>query len=221
MAGFIFDMDGCLLDTIGLWFASEQSVLETAGITLAKEQRDELNTLTLEEAGAWFHDRFGIMGSGQEVARAIVDFMIDSYRTKAAANPGAKEFVRALHEAGAPMCVLSSSPQAFLQAGLGCAGLKEFFADDLVISAEDQGLTKRNPSTFEYVCGLLGTGLADTWLFDDSWYAIATAHETGLRTVGVFSSDGCGTHGELGRYADMVVDDFAGLDPADFLKPAR
>ena len=221
MHGFIFDMDGCLLDSIWLWFEAEQRVLDSIGLKMTKEQRDELNTLTLAEAGAWFHERFGILGSGKQVEKVILDYMIDAYRTIVQANPGVLDFVDALARAGAPMCVLSSSPQAFLQAGLGHAGLKGYFPDDLVISAEDAGLTKRNRSTFEHVCAKLGTQPADTWLFDDSWYALATAHETGLRTVGVHSSDGCGTLEELGRYCDKVIEDFTELDPADFLHDAR
>ena len=217
MAGFIFDMDGCLLDSIWLWHEAEQGVLDTAGITLTKEERDKLNALTLEEAGAWFHDRFGIMGSGEEVARAVVSHMLDVYRTKVEANPGVVDFVRALHDAGAPMCVLSSSPQAFLQAGLGHAGLLDFFPEDRVLSAEDKGLKKREPSTFAKVCAMLGTKPADTWLFDDSWYALATAKGAGLRIVGTHSVDSCGTHEELAEYSDLVIDDFCGLNPADFL----
>ncbi len=218
MTGFIFDMDGCLLDTIWLWHEAEQRVLDTAGISLTKDQRDELNSLTLEEAGAWFHKQFGILGSGHEVSRAIVDYMLEFYRTKAEPNPGAFDFVKALHEAGAPMCVLSSSPQAFMQAGLGHAQLSQFFPADLIISAEDQGLKKREPKTFAHVCGLLGTSPGDTWLFDDSWYALATAHDAGLHTVGTYSSDGCATHAELARYCDKVVDDFCGLNAGDFLQ---
>ena len=218
MTGFIFDMDGCLLDTIWLWHEAEQNVLEHAGVTLSKSERDELNALTLEEAGAWFHDRFGIMDDGEEVVRTIVEYMLEYYSTKAEANPGVVDFVRAVYDAGAPMCVLSSSPQAFLQAGLGHAGLKGFFADSLIISADDMGLTKRNPSTFHHVCSLLGTDPADTWLFDDSWYALACAHDTGLCTVGTFSSDDCGSHDELARYCERVVDDFTELVVSDFLK---
>ena len=136
--------------------------------------------------------------------------------TPSQANPGAVEFVHSISAVGAPLCVLSSSPQAFLQAGLAHAGLKGFFDDSLIISAEDEGWSKRNVRTFDLVCERLGSRPNDTWLFDDSWYALATAHKAGLHTVGTFSDDRCGSHEELARYCDLVVDDFLSLSLGDF-----
>lgn len=217
MAGFIFDMDGCLLDSIRAWHTVDKRLCESAGITLSKEERDELSTFTLPEAADWFHERFGILGSGSEVVQVMMGYLLDFYRTEAAANPGVEAFLQAVDDSGAPMCVLSSSPQSFLQAGLSTAGLKRFFSDELVISAEDRGWAKRKTDTFQKVCALLGTDPEETWLFDDSWYAVATAREAGLRTVGTFSANECGTHEELARHADYVIDDFTELDFADFL----
>ena len=212
MSGFIFDMDGVLLDSIHIWHKSERMILDMAGITLTKEQRDELNALTLEEAGQWFHDLFGIMRDGKQVSEAIVDHMLTFYRDEVQAKPGALEFVRAVHEAGEPLCVLSSSPQAFLQAGLAHAQIKQYFQPELIISAEDAGLKKRSPGTFSRVCELLGTQPGETWLFDDSWYALETARDEGLRCVGIYSSDNCGTRVELARYAEFVADDFTSFN---------
>lgn len=217
MTGFIFDMDGVLLDSIHIWHEAEQKVLDAAGLVLTKEQRDKLNALTLEEAGVWFHEEFGVFQDGEQVARAITDYMLAFYNNKVEAKAGAVDFVRAAYEAGMPMSVLSSSPQSFIQAGLGHTGLKPFFKDELVISAEDGSMKKRSPETFHRICEMLGTSPHETWLFDDSWYALATAHDVGLHCVGVFSSDGCGTHEELGRYSEVVADDFTGFSLRDFL----
>lgn len=218
MSGFIFDMDGCLLDSIKAWHALDKRVCESAGVTLSKEERDELSTLTLPEAAVWFHEEFGILESGDAVVKVMTGFLLEFYQTEVEPNLGAVEFVRALHDAGAPLCVLSSSPQAFMQAGLARAGLKRFFDDELIISAEDRGWAKRKPETFTKVCALMGARPTDTWLFDDSWYAPASAREAGLRAVGVFSSELCGSHEELARYCERVIDDFTELDAGEFLK---
>ena len=162
--GFILDCDGTLMDTIGAWHESEQMILAEAGITLTKEQRDELNTLTLEEAGAFFHDNFGLRGGAEEVVQAILAYLLEFYRTRSEANPGALDFVKSAYEAGVPMAVLSSSPQSFLQAGMERGGFAPYIAH--VVSVEDLQTTKRDVATYDYVCGLLGVSREAAWLFD-------------------------------------------------------
>ena len=89
MSAFIFDMDGCLLDSIKIWHEAEQHILDDAGVVLSKAERDELNALTLDEAGLFFHERFGILGDGAEVAQAIID-----YRSSPSASTADKTFYK-------------------------------------------------------------------------------------------------------------------------------
>ena len=211
----ILDCDGTIMDTIGAWHAADHAMTSEAGIELSKRQRDAVNAMTLEEACTYFHEELGIRESAQAVLDAMLSYLLEYYRTQSEANPGALEFVRAMSDASVPMCVLSSSPQSFLQAGLERGGFLPYVQH--VISVEDLATTKRDIATYEHVCGLFGVERADSWLFDDSWYALRTAREAGCRTVGVFSADECGTHEELARYSDFVIDSFTELDSARML----
>ena len=211
---FIFDCDGVLLDSIGAWHNLDAQLASEAGITLTDADRDALNASTLDEAAAYFHEHYAIGNSSADVEHRFMTILLDYYLHHAEEVPGALAFVKAAREAGFVLCVLSSSPQAFLQAGLGRAG----FLDEIsiVLSAEQLPFKKRDSAMYPHVCGLLGVSLEDTWFFDDSWYALQTAHDAGLHTVGVFSADQCGTHEQLAAYGELVVDDFLGLDVADF-----
>lgn len=215
VVSFIFDCDGTLMDTIEAWHAAEDKLMEETGISLTKKQRDELNSLTLDEAGDFFYNNFAVLESPDQVRQLIIDHMLNYYETEAEMNPGAGDFVKGLYGQGIPLVVLSSSPQSFLQAGFTRTGFTPYFKS--ILSVEDLTTTKRDPETYEHICNLMGTDPSRTWFFDDSWYAIRTAHQAGLRTVGVFSKDECGTHGELGRYADLVIDSFEDIDWKDFI----
>lgn len=212
---FIFDCDGTLMDTIDAWHAAEDKLLGAVGISLTKEQRDKLNSLTLDEAGEYFYNNFDVLDSPEEVRDLINEHMLDYYRNEAEMNPGASEFVKGLESAGVPLVILSSSPQTFLQAGLRRTGFGPYFKR--VISVEDLTTTKRDTQTFTQICEDLESAPVDTWFFDDSWYALRAAQEAGLRTVGVFSKDECGTHEELERYSEFVIDSFEDIDWKDFV----
>ena len=207
--GLIFDCDGVLLDSIHAWHEVDARLAQEAGVVFSEADRNALNASTLAEAAAYFHTRFGIGASAQDVIERINAYLLDFYEKSAEANPGALAFVRAAVDAGVPMCVLSSSPQSFLQAGLGRNGFLDLIGT--VLSAEELPAKKRDPQLYPRVCEMLGVAPADAWLFDDSWYALAAAREAGLHRVGVFSADECGSRERLAAHSDFVIDSFEDL----------
>ena len=207
--GFIFDCDGVLLDSIHAWHEVDARLAREAGIEFTKADRNALNASTLGEAAVYFHEHLGIGESVQDVLNRVDEYLLEFYQTSAEANPGALAFVRKMREEGAPLCVLSSSPQRYLRAGLGRAGFLDLI--ETVLSAEELPAKKRDSHLYPQVCAMLNTIPAQTWLFDDSWYALAAAHEAGLHCVGVFSANECGTHELLAAHSEYVVDSFEEL----------
>ncbi|HJH42989.1 MAG TPA: HAD family phosphatase [Rubneribacter badeniensis] len=213
--GIIFDCDGTLLDSSGVWHEMEDEFSRRAGVRLTKADTDELNTLTVPESGAFFHERFGLGASAADVVGMIDEFVLGYYRERACERPGALAFVRALAERGVAMSVASSSPQAYLQAGLETAGFLPYL--DAVVSVDDVGKPKREPAVYDRARELMGTPLCSTWGFEDSSYAVRTLRAAGYRTMGVYDSDLAGTYEDLAALCDHVVRGFGELDAGEFI----
>ena len=217
--GAIFDCDGTLLDSMGAWREMESEFAHRAGGELTEADRDLLTTLTTPEAGRFFHEKFGLGSSADDVVRMVNEYMLNYYSTRAVARPGALSFVQGLSELGVRLSVASSSPVAFLRAGLAHTGFLPLL--DAVVSVDDVGKPKREPAVYERTQSLMGTDAAMTWGFEDAVYAIGTLKRAGFHALAVYDCDESGTFEELSAAADRTVRSFLELDAGEFVKLAQ
>lgn len=214
LRGVIFDCDGTLLDSIGVWHEVESNLACRANAQLSRAEVDELTTLTIPEVGAFFHERYGLGESAADVVEMIDASMLDFYQNRAEARPGALAFVQALAERGVVMSVASSSPQAYLQAGLAHTGFLPYLC--AVVSVDEVGKSKREPAVFDRAREIMGTAREATWGFEDSTYALRTLRDAGYPTVGIYDCDESGTWEDLSATATHAIKSFEHLTPEIF-----
>ena len=179
--GVVFDCDGTLLDSMGVWHGLQNELAERAGGTLTAEDVAALAPMSIPECGAFFHERFGLGESDREVVGMIDEYMLDFYRHRAEPRPGALEFVQGLAQAGAHLTVASSSPKPYLMAGIERCGFAPYL--ERVLSVEDVHSTKREPDVWDRAREIMGTSKQLTWGVEDSAYAIGTLAGAGYRTA--------------------------------------
>ena len=216
--GIVFDCDGTLLDSLGMWGELNQELSRRAGCEFSEDERDAIVTFTIPEMGAFMHERFGLGESAEDVVCMMNDFLLDYYRTQVRERPGALAFVRALHERGVAMSVASSSPQAYLQAGLAHAGFTPYLT--AVVSVDDVGASKREPVVYDHARSLMGTPLESTWVFEDAAYALRTVRAAGYHAVGIYGGES-DTAEALESLADVAITSYEDFPPEEFLKLAR
>lgn len=216
-AGAVFDCDGTLTDTMGLWYQIESSLAARAGYEITEEDADVLRGLTLPESGAWFHERLGLGTSAEDVVATIESMACDYYATAAKARPGAVEFVRAISEAGVVCAIASSSPHSMLDPGIVCAGFGIWIPRERIVSVDDVGMSKLKPAVYDEARRRIGSPKDATWVFEDAVYAVRTARNGGYPVMGVYDNDGSGTLSELASEADAAVADWGAVDVERFL----
>lgn len=214
--GVIFDCDGTLMDTMGLWFEVEDELAASVGHVFSQAEQDMLRTLTISQTGEYLHGKLGILDSPQAVVARIEELARDHYATRSELKPGALAFLRELHARGIPCAIASSSPHSLLDPGVEHTGLTGLLA--AVVSTDDVGASKLRPAVYDRARGLLGSPLEATWVFEDAAYTFATTVPAGYHTVGIYDCDDSGAFDELERLADVAVRSYADIDLERFVQ---
>ena len=214
ITGAIFDCDGTLVDSMGMWSHAFTWLCERYGVEGVPMERVE--SISLRDGCALLHDEYGAGSSVDEVYEDMCAHVRDAYEHEVPLMPGAREFLDELAAAGVPMILASSTPVRELRCALAANDLAGYFVD--VVSTEDVGgRDKEFPDVYLEAARRLGTPRSSTWVFEDAIYALRCARDAGYRCVGVWDRDDSGTLRELSDVGDAAVRSFEELDVERFL----
>ncbi|MDO4443407.1 MAG: HAD family phosphatase [Slackia sp.] len=213
--GFIFDCDGTLLDTMDAWLSMEDVFAQRADGRIDSAMREALCTMTMPEEARFLHETFGVGATPEALEREIDEYFMSYYAEEARAKPGACELIEEVRRRGIPCAIASSSPHAYLEAGLARVGIRDAFRT--VLSTDDVGASKRERVIYDTAAKSMRAIPELTWCFDDAVYALRAMAKAGYGTVGVYDRDTSGTIGQLEETADTAVLSLEGVDIDELL----
>lgn len=207
--GFIFDCDGCLLDSMTAWRKIEMALIDMSGVLFTQEMLETMRAASMDEVARVFHEKYGVMDSKEAITTFIDETMERYYHEEATLREGAGEFVRELHERGIPCCIVSASPQDYLEAGMRTCGLIDML--ERIVSTKETGISKQDPRIYELALEAMGAQAHNSWGADDSLYAIRVMNDCGIRTIGTYENDIAGSFDDLACATTIVVKSFTSL----------
>ena len=183
---YIFDLDGTITDTNGLWVEVDNEFLARRGLRPTPEYTDTVSR-SIYPIAAWFTRDYYNLPDAPEAIMAEWDLLAERhYRELAPLKPGAAEFLRQCHGEGIPLALFTACRPSLCRAVLERFHLRELFCR--IVYAEEIGLEKRDPGCFVRLSELVGAPLKECTLFDDSPDNCAAASRAGMDTVGVFDA---------------------------------
>ena len=213
---FIFDCDGTLIDSMGMWLQIQPRLLATYGLDLTPDDFAKFESLSVEDECKAYHEEWGVGESGEAVFERLDAMLLEEYRTNIRARAGVRAFLEEAQAASIVCAIATSTPEHLVRAGLAANGLDRFFS--VIVTTEMAGRSKDFPDVYnlalERACA--GAGIeeprhGEVWVFEDAPFGLRSAGGAGYRTVGIFDPHGRGTREEVFALADLPVDEFTEL----------
>lgn len=186
--GAIFDVDGVLLDSMGIWTDLGARYLVSIGKTPEEGLAKILFSMSMEQGAEYLREHYSIGLTAEEIGTGLQDMLRDFYYYEVQARPGAQQLLQAVSDAGIKITAATSSPREHIERALERNGLLSYV--DRMFTNAEIGKSKHSPDIYDAAADHMGTAPGETCVFEDSLYALRTAAAAGYHTVGVFDSKG-------------------------------
>ncbi len=200
----IFDMDGTLIDSMGIWRNLGREYLTAKGVTdCLDEILEEIRPMTMTESAALFVSRFSLPESSDCVTEEMNQMMDTHYHKDIQLKAGVLSHLEQLRQRGVRMCVASATEERLMQVCLERLGVLSYF--DFLISCESMGNSKREPDIYLESARRLKAAPEEIAVYEDALYAVQTAKKAGFYVIGVYDEEADHHWDEICNMADETI----------------
>lgn len=205
----LFDLDGTLIDSNGVWLQIDLDFLSRRGLPYTREYSDMVAHSIFPMAAKFTKEYYSLPESPEAVMAEWMDMAREAYAHQIPLKPGARAFVtREALKSGPPAIVTASVPElcALVLEQHGIAG-----CFSRIVFAQELGMEKRDPRFFAQAAALLGAAPSDCTMYEDAPENCAAAKAAGLRVVGVYDAFFAGSEARMRALCDRYIQSFEEL----------
>lgn len=206
----IFDMDGTIMDSLGIWERIDYEFLEKKrGIKVPDDYVHNIAAMSFSEIANYTKNRFGLPDTPQELMQEWTDMAAYEYAHNVPLKPFAKEYMENLKKYGKKIILCTSSPEYFFKAALKNNGVYDLF--DAFANTCEAGFGKDNPKVYLLAAQKAGVSPDRCMVFEDVITGVKTAKSIGMQTCGVYDARNALKQDELKELCDYYIKGFQEL----------
>lgn len=183
----VFDIDGTLLDSMGMWNRLPIELLAQHGINITPGSEEataifrKIDPITSRQAAEWVSETYLPDMTPDEVYSEMTDYLETQYSRLLQPFPDTLESLRGLHDAGERIVAFSSTDAPLLRMALGRIGVLDCFS--AIYTTPEIGYNKVSPMAFAEVAAREGVKPEDMIVYEDTDFAIAAATLAGCLVI--------------------------------------
>ena len=205
----LFDFDGTLVDSNGVWEEVDNTFLARRGLTPTQEYSETVGHSIFPLAAQFTIDYYHLDTTPQAIMDEWTQLGREAYLSQVPAKEGVLAFLDQCQRQGESMVLLTACVPEFCQAALKRLNMENYFSR--LIFVQELGMLKKDPATFVHVLKELGATPEDSTLYEDSPGACAAAKKAGLTVVGVYDPFYARYEGELKELCHQYIYSFTEL----------
>lgn len=204
--GYIFDLDGTLIDSSHAWHRVDDIFLSSYGLETPSDYDREIAGMGFELAAQYTIDRFNLNRTVNEVIDEWNNIVKDIFATEIFLFSGTDNYLRYLKRKGKKLSVATVNSIELTMSVLNNNGVLDLF-DDITTVAEVTR-PKGYPDIYLKSAEKLGLSVSNCVVFEDILEGVKGAIDGGFKTVAVLCKENTHYRDEIISLCDMYITDY-------------
>lgn len=207
--GAVFDLDGTILDSMGVWEIVDRRFLENNGLPFEKDYIQDLLTMHFAQAAEYTKKRYTMEKSEAQIMEEWFAIAKGMYAGEVELKPHAAEYLAVLRERGVKIAAATSSDPLLYEPALKRNGVYDYFQAFALSSETEHG--KETAEVYELAAKRIRVPLEKCIVFEDILKGVQNARAAGCYTVAVEDASSSHDAEKIRREADIYICDYLQL----------
>lgn len=203
----IFDLDGTLIDSMGIWLKVDIEYLEKRNIPPPADLFEDVpEGNSFNEICLYFKEKFNLPDSIEEIGTEWTEMVAQHYKTEIRLKPGARELIEFLHSQNVKMAIGTSNSQYLAETVLRANNVLQYF--EIIVAGCIEIKGKPFPDIFLKAAAEMQIDPADCLVVEDTLHGVIAAHKGGMDAFAIFDDNKTHDVEILRKEADFYAEDF-------------
>lgn len=207
--GAIFDLDGTLLDSMGVWEQIDAAFLGRRGIPVPEDYVRTIAPMGFRACAEYTVQRFSLPDTPEQLMEEWGAMAADEYRLRVELKPGACEYVQKLREKGVRLAIATASDSALFLPALERLRITDWF--DAIVTVSQVSRGKGFPDVYEEAARQLHLPASQCAVFEDIYEGLCGAKAGGFYTVAVYDPYCRDDRQKMSESSDFYLESFEQL----------
>lgn len=202
----IFDMDGTLIDSMGVWSKIDIDFLQKRGFQVPENLKSSIEHLTFLECAEYFKENFALQDTLHEIMNEWTEMAKSEYEYNIKLKPGVKEYLNLLKSLGIKISIATSNSLSLIEKVLKNNEIYCFF--DSITTIDEVARGKNFPDIYLLAAKKLGVLPKECLVFEDILPAVLGAKAAGMKVIGVHDTYSAYQQEDIKKHADKYIFEF-------------